>query len=122
MRSINRFHDGFKAQTFYERAVALDPNFASAYSRIGVTEWNSGELTRASENLEKAYQLRDRVSERERLYIEAHHADIVTGDLEAARKIYEMWAEIYPRDYVPWNGLSVIGEMLGDYDQGQRAA
>ncbi len=117
VRSINRFHDGFKAQTFYERAVALDPNFASAYARIGVGDWNAGELTRASENLEKAYQLRDRVSERERLFIEAHHDDIVTGDLEAARKTYEMWAEIYPRDYVPWNGLTVISEMIGDYDE-----
>ncbi len=119
-RTFYRFHDSMKAQKFYERAVALDPNFATAYAQIGVSDWNVNELTRASENLEKAYQLRDRVSEPERLFIEAHHNDIVTGDLEAARKIYEMWAEIYPRDQHPWNGLSVISEMLGDYEQNLR--
>jgi eukaryotic-like serine/threonine-protein kinase len=121
LRSFYRFHDGFKAQSFYKRAVALDPNFASAYARIGLNDYNANELTSACENLEKAYQLRDRVSEPERLFIEAHHWDIVIGDLEAARKTYEMWAEIYPRDMHPWNGLTVISEMLGDYDEDFKA-
>jgi eukaryotic-like serine/threonine-protein kinase len=115
-RSMNTFHDGFKALSFYQRAIELDPSFASAYARIGVSYFNSGQRTRASEYLEKAYALRERLSEPERFYIEAHHADIVVGDVQEARKIYEMWSEIYPRDPRPLNGLGVICEWVGDYD------
>ncbi len=120
-RSMNTFHDGFKAIAFYQRAIALDSNFAMAYARIGVNYFNAGEQTQASEYLEKAYALRDRVSESEKFYIEAHHADIVTGNLEEARKTYEMWSEIYPRDPTPLNSLGVISEWLGDYEQGLTA-
>ena len=69
------------------------------------------------ENLQKAYDLRDRVSERERFYIAAHHADIVTRDFEAARKIYEVWAQIYPRDDFAPGNLAVINGFLGHYDK-----
>src|SRR5208282_1476508 len=116
VRTLNIEHDGFKALSFYQRAVALDPNFASAYARIGVCYFNAHEPARAATNIQKAYELREHVSERERLYIEAHHADIGEGDFEAARKTYELWAEIYPRDGTPLNGLGVISSWLGYYD------
>jgi eukaryotic-like serine/threonine-protein kinase len=61
------------------------------------------------------------VSERERLYIEAHHADIVEGDFETARKTYEIWAGIYPHDPTPLSALGVICGWLGYYDQSLRA-
>jgi eukaryotic-like serine/threonine-protein kinase len=120
-RALYALHDGFKAVSFYQRAVKLDPNFAMAYARLGVCYFNSRELTRASENLEKAYELRDRLSEPEKLYIEAHHADIVTGDVDEARKTYELWSEIYPRDIVPLNSLGVVCSWLGLYDESLRA-
>ncbi len=120
-RTLSTQHDGFKALAFYQRAVALDPNFASAYARIGVSYFNAHEPERATANIKKAYELRQRVSERERLYIEAHHADIVQGDFETARKTYELWAEIYPHDQTPLNALGVVCGWLGYYDQSLRA-
>jgi DNA-binding winged helix-turn-helix (wHTH) protein/tetratricopeptide (TPR) repeat protein len=121
-RTLSMQNDGFKALAFYQRAVALDPNFASAYARIGVSYFNARQLERAAANIQKAYELRQRVSEREKLYIEAHHADIVKGDFETARKTYELWAEIYPRDQTPLSALGVICGWLGYYDQSLRAS
>jgi eukaryotic-like serine/threonine-protein kinase len=109
-------NDGPGAVPLFQRAISLDPNFAMAYARLGTLYFN-GEPARAIESLQKAYDLRERVSERERLYISAHHADIVDGDLEAARKIYELWSELYPHDVFPiWN-LIVVSEFLGDYER-----
>ena len=108
--------DGPGALPLFQRAIDLDPNFAMAYARLG-TLYFSGEPGRAIENLQKAYDLRERVSERERLYISAHHADIVEGDLEAARKVYELWAQLYPRDILPLWNLTVVYELLGDYER-----
>jgi eukaryotic-like serine/threonine-protein kinase len=109
-------NDGPSALPLFQRAISLDPSFAMAYARLGTLYFN-GEPARAIENLQKAYDLRERVSERERLYISAHHADIVDGDLEAARKIYELWAQLYPRDTIPLWNLTVVYEFLGDYER-----
>jgi tetratricopeptide (TPR) repeat protein len=87
-----------------------------AYARLGTLYFNGGETARGAEALQKAYELRERVSEREKLYIAAHHADIVDGDLDAARKAYELWAQLYPRDLNPLQNLGVIYELLGDYE------
>ena len=56
----------------------------------------------------KAYELRERVSEREKFYIASHYENFVTGNLEAARKTYELWAQTYPRDDIPPGNLGVI--------------
>jgi eukaryotic-like serine/threonine-protein kinase len=119
--TLSSQNDGVKALLFYQRAIALDPNFAAAYARVGVLYFNAHQPERATENIQKAYDLRQRVSEHERLYIEAHHADIVEGDFEAARKTYELWAGIYPQDQTPLNALGVICTWLGYYDQSLRA-
>jgi tetratricopeptide (TPR) repeat protein len=109
--------NGVAAVPLFQRAISLDDNFAMAFARLGTIYFNSDEPVRAAENLRKAYALRERVSEREKLYIEAHQADIVTGDFEAARKVYELWTEIYPRDEVPLGNLGVIYSFFGDYDK-----
>jgi eukaryotic-like serine/threonine-protein kinase len=101
----------------FQRAVNLDPNFAMAYARLGTNYFNLGQTTRAAENLHKAYDLRERVSEREKLYIVSHYGQFVTGNQEAARKEYELWAQTYPRDDIPQGNLSVIYGVLGDYDK-----
>jgi tetratricopeptide (TPR) repeat protein len=61
--------------------------------------------------------LRERASERERLYIASHYDDFVTGNLENSRKTYELWARTYPRDDVPANNLGVIYFQLGQYEK-----
>ncbi|MFZ0739619.1 MAG: tetratricopeptide repeat protein, partial [Candidatus Acidiferrales bacterium] len=109
--------DNVAAIPLFQRAISLDPNFAMAYARLGTNYGNLGETARAAENTRKAYELRERVSEREKLYIVSHYEDTVTGNLEAARKTYELWAQTYPRDDIPANNLASIYQTLGDYDK-----
>jgi tetratricopeptide (TPR) repeat protein len=105
------------AAPLFERAASLDPNFAMAYGRLAYDYRNSNDYVRAAENARKAYDLRQRVSEREKFYIEAAYELIVTENLEAARKIYELWAQIYPRDDVPQTDLGLIYYYLGDHEK-----
>jgi len=109
--------DWAAAVPLFQRAIRLDPNFAMAYASLGVDYSNLGETTLASENTKKAYELRERVSEREKFYIESHYYQYVTGNLEKARQAYELWAQTYPRDLVPPSNLGVIYENLGEYDK-----
>jgi tetratricopeptide (TPR) repeat protein len=109
--------DNVAAVPFFQRAIRVDPNFAMAYASLGQSYANLGETSSASENIKKAYELRERVSEREKFYIESHYYDFVTGDLEKARQVYELWAQTYPRDYVPANNLGAIYAELGHYDK-----
>src|SRR5271154_4617460 len=109
--------DNAAAIPLFQRAVSLDPNFAMAYARLGTNYSNLGEIARGAENIRKAYELRERVSEREKFYIVSHYEQFVAGNLEAARKTYELWAQTYPRDDVPPNNLAAIYQALGDYDK-----
>ena len=94
-----------------------------AYARLGTSYGNLGQTARAAENIRKAYELRERVSEREKLYIASHYENYVTGNLEAARKTYELWAQTYPRDAGPIkSNLGDIYGNLGDYDKALAAA
>jgi Flp pilus assembly protein TadD len=100
-----------------QHAIQLDSNFAMAHAMLGTTYHNLGEKILAAESTRKAYELRGRVGEWEKLYIESHYYDLVTGDLEKARQAYELWAQIYPRENVPANNLGEIYEMLGQYEK-----
>jgi eukaryotic-like serine/threonine-protein kinase len=110
------------AVSLFQRAISLDPNFAMAYARLGICYSNLNETARAAENTRNAYQLRERVSEREKLYIASHYEEVFTGNLEAARKIHELWAQTYPRDNVPPHNLGIIYAYLGDYDKSLAAS
>ena len=101
---------------FFQRAIELDPNFASAYEGLGVTYANLGESQLASENLKKAYDLRGRASERERFHIVAHYYDSVTGDLDKANETYRVWASTYPQDATAHGSLAASDAVLGRYD------
>jgi eukaryotic-like serine/threonine-protein kinase len=97
----------------FQQAISLDPRFAMAYLRLGINFYNLGEPLRAAANLQKAYELRQRLSQREKLYIAASREAMVTGNMEAARKAYELWARIYPRDPMPIGNLGVVYGILG---------
>ncbi len=97
---------------FYQRAVELDPNFATAYSRLGTIYSNLGDRKLAAENQTKAFELRDRTSELEKLYITAHYYD-VTGELDKQIAAYELWKQTYPRHWTPWNNLAVAYSQTG---------
>ncbi len=110
-------NDSSSAISLFQRAISLDPNFAMAYARLGTNYNNLRQSARAAEFTRKAYELRERVSEREKFYILSHYDNFVTGNLEAARKTYELWAQTYPRDDVPIGNLGIIYIYLGDYDK-----
>jgi tetratricopeptide (TPR) repeat protein len=88
-----------------------------AYARMAWNYKNSGDIVRANENARTAYDLRQRASERERFYIESAYEMNVTGNLESAREIYELWTQTYPQDDVPPNDLGVIYGVLGEREK-----
>jgi DNA-binding winged helix-turn-helix (wHTH) protein/tetratricopeptide (TPR) repeat protein len=105
------------ALPFFKRAVALDRNFAMAYRVIAVIYGNLDEVGRAAENAQKAYELREKVSERERLYIEATYYLLATGELEKAAQAYELWQQTYPRDFLAYTNLGSISGTLGNWEK-----
>ena len=102
---------------FIERALELDPNFAMAYAGLGVEYSNLGQASLAAENIKKAYALRDRVSEHEKYRIAALYYTFVTGELEQASQVYELWAKSYPQDWVAPGNLGDIYNQLGQYEK-----
>ena len=102
---------------FYKRAIELDPKFAKAYASLGASYSNLGETASASENVKKAYELRDRVSEHEKFSIAAFYYTFVTGELEKANETYMLWGQTYPRSPGPHHNLSVNYGYLGQYDK-----
>ncbi|MGA7379296.1 MAG: tetratricopeptide repeat protein, partial [Terriglobales bacterium] len=106
-----------EAIPFVKRALELDPNFAMAYTYLGVAYSNLGQASLAAENAKKAYSLVDRVSERERYRISAFYFQFVTGELEKATEAYQLWAKSYPRDFVPHGNLANIYSAFGQYDK-----
>jgi serine/threonine protein kinase/tetratricopeptide (TPR) repeat protein len=106
-----------EAIPFMKRAIELDPNFAMAYCAIAVEYSNLGRADLAAENARKAYDMRDRVSERERYRISAFYFQNDTGEVEKATEAYELWAKSYPRDSIPHGNLAVIYSALGQFDK-----
>jgi serine/threonine protein kinase/tetratricopeptide (TPR) repeat protein len=100
-----------------KHSIELDPKFAMAYAMLGTSYHNIGEKKLSAENTYKAYDLRSRVSEWEKFYIESHYYHFVTGDLEKARQAYELWAQIYPREQVPPLNLGVVYQTLGQHEK-----
>lgn len=102
------------ARPFLRRAVELDPSFAMAYASLSTTYAASGEPELSAENIRKAYELRAKVSERERLYIEAHYYENGTGEWEKAIPVYEQWQQTYPGDDSSYHPLGRLYRLLGN--------
>jgi tetratricopeptide (TPR) repeat protein len=101
----------------YKRSIELDPNFALAYARIAVAYNNLGETKATREYAAKAFELKDRVSEREKFYIASRYYESVAGDPEKAIEQYELWKQTYPRDYAPLNNLAYTHLGLGNLER-----
>ncbi len=97
------------------RAIELDPNFAMAYAAVGADYSNLGQLERANEYYGKAFQLRERASEREKLAIIADYYLNVTGELDKAAQTYQEEIENYPRAWVAYGNLGVVFALQGQY-------
>ena len=105
------------ALPFFQRAIELDPNFASAIEGVGIMYNNLGQSVRASEHLSKAFALRDRASEREKFHIASMYYMTVTGELEKAVETFREWAENYPHDDVPHTNLGSLYTNEGKFEQ-----
>ena len=101
---------------FLKRAIELDPNFPMAYAGLAVSYANMQQPSLAVEYATKAYQLRDRVTEREKLRITADYFRAL-GDFEKEAQTYELWLANYPRDSVPHNNLAVNYTFFGEYEK-----
>jgi len=109
--------DDDKAIPHLKRAVELDPNFAMANATLGVAYSNLTQQGLADSFITKAFDLKERASERERFYISSHYYDIVTGDIDKAIETYEQWVQTYPRDNVPRDNLSLRYNAVGQQEE-----
>jgi tetratricopeptide (TPR) repeat protein len=104
------------ALPFYKRAVDLDSNFAMAYVAMSIVYGDRNEAGRAAEYARKAYELREKVSERERLNIEGHYYLYATGELEQAAQTFELCQQTFPRDH--WHTpLGYTWGVLGNFEK-----
>jgi len=115
-------NDPAAALPYSQRAIELDPNFAMAYSQMGGTYYTLDETSRAKEYFAKAFQLRDRVSEGEKLHIAAAYYGYATGELDKAAQTFEEATAIYPRGPLAYNTLATIYEQLGQYGKSAERA
>jgi pentatricopeptide repeat protein len=112
--------DDNKVVSLLKRAVEIDPNFAIAYAQMGAAYFNVSQPNLGVAAISKAYDLRGRGSEREKLYIESHYYHLVTGEAEKAVEIYQLWQRTYPRDIAPFFNLGTVYSDLGQHEKAVR--
>jgi DNA-binding winged helix-turn-helix (wHTH) protein/predicted Zn-dependent protease len=136
LEALKAFSTGWKvlaasgsaaALPLFQRATEIDSNFAMAYAYLGRAYADVGESQLSAENTKKAYGLRNRATTRERFFIDASYHMQVTGNLERAEQICELWAQAYPyeldRDMNPYGFLAgIIDPALAKYENAMRHA
>jgi tetratricopeptide (TPR) repeat protein len=124
-----RTKSDFDSVPFFRRAIEQDPNFALAHARLGTVLSNLGEREEATRAATRAYELRDKVSERERLYIEARYYTTVAEDQTKAIESYRLLLANYPDDYAANGNLGtlyrnrgMLKEAIASLEQATRVA
>lgn len=107
-----------EAEGHYLRAVAIDPNFAMAYARLGVVYNNSGQVAKGKQYFAKSWALSKNVSESERLYIAGHYYAFVTGDVSRDIETLQESIQTYPGQVAAYININVAFQTLGQYDRG----
>jgi len=107
-----------EAIPFLERALELDPGFAAAATTLSTVYGNLGEASKSIDYARLAYGQREKVSQRERLFITYQYHDRVTGDLKQAADTLHVWKRTFPNDFQPSNALAIIHNRLGRYERG----
>ena len=102
---------------YYKLATELDPKFAVAYAALGVSYVNLAQPSTGADYIRRAYELRERVSEREKFRISAYYYQVVSGDLNRSIEIYELWKQSYPRDFAPYINLGLAYTWMGQYEK-----
>ena len=93
----------------FRRVVEIDPNFAMAHAQLGLAYSGVGESVRAAESATRAWELRERASEREQFFIIFNYDREVTGNLEHAFQTLELWEQTYPRRAGPPDAMELLG-------------
>lgn len=101
-----------------ERAIQIDPNFATAYAALGPVQAQLGDTNGADKNITKAYELRDRTNAYEKLSIPAIYYFQVVRDYDKAAALYNEWTKTFPREAEAWIGLGICYNYAGQPDQG----
>jgi serine/threonine protein kinase/tetratricopeptide (TPR) repeat protein len=114
-RRVGREKGTTEGIPFIKRAVELDPNFAIAYTALATSYYNLNQIDLSIAAIKKAFELRDRVTERERAHINTLYYDIATGELEKATEGYEQWMQTYPRDTLVRGNLANDFMVAGKY-------
>jgi serine/threonine protein kinase/tetratricopeptide (TPR) repeat protein len=102
---------------FYQRAVELDPRFALGYQALAREQLNSGFHNEAIASASKAYELRERASENEKLFITLIYQRVVTHDLEKAIEVGEVWKRTYPRFWRTYHALADVYLDVGEFEK-----
>ncbi len=100
---------------FYQRAVELDPQFAMAYGAMANEYYNLSEPKLAAQFYQKAFELSNRVSTKEKLILQAHYYSEGVQDVERGIDTYRQWTETYPNDWAPWVDLANVYTQIGQY-------
>ncbi|MFZ0751645.1 MAG: hypothetical protein WAM70_19955, partial [Pyrinomonadaceae bacterium] len=106
-----------EAIPFYRKAIGIDQRFAIAHARLATCYNNLREYEAARAAAEKAYEYRDRASEREKLFVEWNYFGAVTGEIDDAATTLEVWKTTYPRDWEPHNLLAVRYTLTGPLER-----
>ena len=107
---------------FFNQAIDLDKEFAAAYATLSTVFGSLGEWRRSEENARLAFGLQNRVSERERLFINYQYHDRVTGNQDKAAATLELWKTAYPRESRPSNALALIHHRMGRHERAEEEA
>jgi DNA-binding winged helix-turn-helix (wHTH) protein len=134
LEALKAFSSGLKTERdygpngaipFYRYAIQLDPDFALAYATLGRAYEDFGEDDQAVRNYARAFELRDRLSEREKYFISTLYYESVPGDLQKAKEVGELWTSTYPRDEYAREKLATVYNDLGEtekaYDHAREA-
>ena len=109
---------GPAALPLFKRATEIDPTFAIAHAFLGTAYRELGEYDLAATSIKEAYRLRDRASDLEKFFIITVYDLNVTGNMEKAQQICELWAQTYPRDWRSHGFLTgIIYPTLGKYER-----
>jgi tetratricopeptide (TPR) repeat protein len=101
----------------FQEAIARDPDFALAHAKLSVVMSNLAMTEEAKTHSQRSYDLRERVSEYERLYIEWNHAARVLRDLDAQGRVLEVLVSLYPRDFSARNNIGVYYSARGELEK-----
>jgi serine/threonine protein kinase/tetratricopeptide (TPR) repeat protein len=125
LEALKAYSDGVAARNrgsesaaipMLKHAIELDPNFASAHAYLGTAYSNMGQTALYEQNLKQAFDLKDRASEKERLYISGHYYDSI-GDIEQSLQTWQLYQQTYPNDEIPYSNLAVAYGRLGDFEK-----